>query len=683
VRVLDRVERARRTLRAAAIAAAVLRGVAAALALLLLAATADAFVALPASARRVVPLVAALLAAGLFLRRLRRAGTRADTGSAALWIEARFPSLRYALVTAVDPRFAGRVPEIEHVASQVAFEPTVYRAARRALTGPFIAVAACALVLYMLPAGAVARVVRPVAGDALSRAGAGSLANPLATVVVRVSPPAYSGLPDSSIDDPASVRALIGSAIVIEGVPDGAQVVAAMGEERRSAKSAGGRWKLALVMPAVPTAVRLRSAAHERLLVLEPAPDSAPAVVLTAPARDSILPRPSGQIKLAATTSDDYGLASGAFEVIVSSGGGENFTFKSRTLGATTFASRAGELAATLSLDSLGLRPGDMLHLRAVARDRNDVTGPGIGTSDTRTLRIARADEYDSVAVDPAAPPESEQNALSQRMLLMLAQALEQKRSRISHSILVGESRTIAVDQARLRKRVGEIVFTRLGEDTGEEGDALEKRLDHPTNADSVLAAAERAASAAVGTALEGNQDETPLIATNRPLLEAYNAMWSASGELEVGEPGKAVRFMKKALDALQAARSAERIYLRGRTRAVVVDIDRVRLQGKDKGAPAPRTPRLAADPARDRRLARFDAALALARSAPGAAVDSLLLLRLDLLDRDTASAGAIEAAANALRGGRDATSALIRARRALATAPSAPVPLSAWGSPP
>ena len=145
-----------------------------------------------------------------------------------------------------------------------------------------------------------------------------------------------------------------------------------------------------------------------------------------------------------------------------------------------------------------------MLHIRAIVRDRNNVTGPGVGTSDTRTLRIARTDEYDSVAVDPAPPPRRK-NALSQRMLLMMAQALEQKRTKISHGTLVGESRAIAVDQTRLRKRIGEIVFrTRLGEDTGEEGDAADKRLDQPVNADSVLAAADRAASAAVGTALGG-----------------------------------------------------------------------------------------------------------------------------------------------------------------------------------
>jgi hypothetical protein len=140
---------------------------------------------------------------------------------------------------------------------------------------------------------------------------------------------------------------------------------------------------------------------------------------------------------------------------------------------------------------------------------------------------------------------------------------------------------------------------------------------------------------------------------------------------------------MKKALDALQAARSAERIYLRGKTQAVVVDIDRVRLQGKDKGASSVRVPRLPADPARDRRIARFDAALQLVRATPSAAVDSLLLLRLDLLDRDAAAARAIELAANALRGGHDATNALIRARRMLASTPSAPAPLGVWGAVP
>ena len=73
--------------------------------------------------------------------------------------------------------------------------------------------------------------------------------------------------------------------------------------------------------------------------------------------------------------------------------------------------------------------------------------------------------------------------------------------------------------------------------------------------------------------------DETPILQVNRTLLAAYNYMWSASTELEIGEPGKAIPWMQKALDALQSARAAERIYLRGKVRTVIVDIDRVRMQ--------------------------------------------------------------------------------------------------------
>jgi len=195
-----------------------LHGFALALALVVFFAIVDTFVSLPAGARRLVPVAALAVALLVVARRIRRSGVRADIGSTALWIESRFPTLRYALVTAVDPRYAGAVPEIERAAAQVPFEPAVKTAARRALTGPAIAVVLFAIVLIALPEGAIARVVSPAAGDALSRARAGSRTNPLATVVVHVTPPAYSGLRAETFDNPASVRALVGSAISIEGV---------------------------------------------------------------------------------------------------------------------------------------------------------------------------------------------------------------------------------------------------------------------------------------------------------------------------------------------------------------------------------------------------------------------------------------------------------------------------------
>ena len=122
--VLERVERARRTLRAAAVTAAVLRGFAVALGLLLLSATVDAFVSLPAGVRQLVPFVAAVAAIGVCLRRLRRAGVRSDTGSAALWIEARF--LRFAMRSSPPSIRATREPCRRSSAS-----PQPYRSSRR------------------------------------------------------------------------------------------------------------------------------------------------------------------------------------------------------------------------------------------------------------------------------------------------------------------------------------------------------------------------------------------------------------------------------------------------------------------------------------------------------------------------------------------------------------------------
>jgi hypothetical protein len=340
-----------------------------------------------------------------------------------------------------------------------------------------------------------------------------------------------------------------------------------------------------------------------------------------------------------------------------------------------------------------------MVHLRAVARDGNNVSGPGAGASETRVLRVARAGEYDSIAVEGAPPPEADKSLISQRMLIMLTEALEKRRPTLSHETLVSESRQIARDQTRLRKRVGDIIFQRLGnKPTGEEGrepddalssDSVARAVDSvrrdsvrraaaragrapreiaaADSADSARAALLRAASAATGSGdkiLDFEGDETPVVAINRPLLEAYNAMWEASRELDQGETGRALPPMRRALAAIQRARQAERIYLRGKAPVVVVDLARVRLTGKEHGAASNRLPRAPTDPAAARRAARLAAAIELASRSPAAAIDSIVLLRVESLDASPQLAAALADALTAMRSGRDATTSLARARR-------------------
>jgi hypothetical protein len=127
-----RVQRAGRELCTAAIAAAVLRAIAGVLVVFLVAAFVDATVALPAGLRRFVPVAAGLAGMLIFVRRLRRSGAlHGHVVTIALWIESRFPALRYSLVTAVDPSLPDPGPELERQASQVSFEPEIKRHAPR------------------------------------------------------------------------------------------------------------------------------------------------------------------------------------------------------------------------------------------------------------------------------------------------------------------------------------------------------------------------------------------------------------------------------------------------------------------------------------------------------------------------------------------------------------------------
>ena len=687
---LQRLQAARRRLRLVSAGRALVWSALAALLSLAIVMAIDLAIGLSLGARArlaLAPWLATLGTLGWHLAGPVREAWRVTDAQLALWFERRIPTLRYALVTQAELGAAQRSDALERVVASAPLEATIAEATRSALARPALTVVLLGALLVLMPAGAIGRVVSPSAGDALDRPGAiaGAAGNPLATIVVRVEPPAYTGLAAQSYDDPATVAALIGSRVTIEGLGRGVQAI--RNEVADSATLRGDRWRIALPVPARAEAVRLTANGRERVLVLEPIPDSVPVVRLDAPARDTVLRVARGALPLAADVRDDLGLAEGAFEIIISAGGGELYTFRTIMVASQQFSAgvTSTQLSGTVRLDSLGLKPGDLMHLRAIARDRNDVAGPGRGASETRTIRIARADEYDSVSVDPAPPSEPEKDALSQRMILQQTQELVAERRRLAATVVTQRSRRIAVDQTKLRKKVGEVVFVRLGEDGGSEhehfaGDGHQHAPEGVVNPDALLAAAERAANVDPTRNLDHDGDETPIVAINRPLLEAYNHMWRASEELELGAPERAIPWMQRAIEALQRARAAERIYLRGRPPRVVVDINRVRLAGKDEARPAARTARAPLDPVRAARLARFDAALGVIGANPLAAADSLLLIRVTLPTDDRAAALALDAAATALRQGGVVTDALVAARRSLVQDPPRRAPLTAWG---
>ncbi len=575
----------------------------------------------------------------------------------ALWIEEQIPALLYSLVTAIEspasPFTAGMEAAIEH--ENLAGLTT--RTVARSVVPPLAAVAIALSLLYASSGSSL-----PHAGifgqPGRSSSGASApVASRIENLTVDLTPPAYTGRETVRLDDPSSVTALIGSRIVVRGAGSSAGVEAVLGRGTLQARNINDGWTVSLTMPPKPVALTLHDRRFERIIVLDPRADNPPKIVMTSPARDTTMRVARLVIHLDATATDDIGLASGYFEYLVTTGSGEIFNARTLTTPAVRFnGSRSGSISGTLDLATLKLNQGDVVSVRAIAQDVNTMSGPGIATSDTRTFRIARADEYDSVAVDAAAPSAVDTTAMSQRMLITMTEKLVKDKNTLTHAELVKRSREIGDLEDRIRRRVHDILF------------------ETETATASGRAPGEPLAS------IEEQEPPDEITGLKQPdLAEAYQALWSAVRALQIAEPAPALPPMRVALKALDRARLANRLYLRGTPPKVIVDIARVRMTGKEKGSASTRTPRTRADSSRAELSRRFRDAVEMLQRSPSEAIRDLTLLRVDALSASPAFAAALSDAVDAFHKGKDATLPLLRARRALDGKPASQPGLSSW----
>jgi hypothetical protein len=679
---LQRVRRTRTLLVTAIVVRALLWGAAAGVGLIGVAGVFDLIVDLPRAVRSTIFPLAVAAAIGVALILLWHGRRARSVAATALWIEERVPSLQYALVTSLEEDDGRTSPQLVREIERHHWESAILpRALTHAAVPPLLAVAVASALVLALPREVVARVRAPRPGDGIDRPATArpAAASRLSPLAARIIPPPYAGLSATTLDEPHTIEALIGSRIELEGQGASDGVNASLGSTHLTAVTRGSRWQITLTMPPASNALVLRDRQFDRLIVLDARLDSAPVVAMVAPVRDTILRTPTGRIAIRGEARDALGLASTWLEYIISSGQGESFRFRSGILARRAHhGARQATIETAVVIDSLRLAPGDVVHMRLVGRDRNPSRDAGTGASETRVIRIARVGEYDSVAVEGAPPPDADTSAISQRMLILLTEALVRREPRLTRDTLVRESRAIGDDQSRLRRRVGEIIFSRLtGEEGAEHSHEEEERRGQMT-AEELLRAAEEATEHGAGEVLDFAEGESPVVAINRPLLEAYNAMWSAASELNVGAPRRALPHMYAALAAIERARQAERVYLRGRPAAVVVDVNRARLAGKrDSIPPAARVP----PPARSSALPaqRFARAAGLIAEDRQAAIDSLMLLRVELLDLSSGVAGTLGDVIASLRQGRDVGPALARARSVLAGPVRSDSTLGSW----
>jgi hypothetical protein len=196
-------------------------------------------------------------------------------------------------------------------------------------------------------------------------------------------------------------------------------------------------------------------------------PDALPAVRLTAPGRDLVYAGGNPRIAFDAHATDDYGLRSLVLRYTKVTGSGENFEFKEGEipLAVKTAGTRDWSGSVSRSLAELDLKDGDMLVYRAVAADARP--GDGTAASDAFFIEISKL----GVAAGDAftLPEEESKYALSQQMLIVKTERLQQKRSSLSADDLAEQSLNLAVEQRMIR---AEFVFMLGGEVNDEEVEA-------------------------------------------------------------------------------------------------------------------------------------------------------------------------------------------------------------------
>jgi hypothetical protein len=643
----ERVQRTQRLLGAGIIAAAVAWGAAVSLALLAVVAFASSILQRPELIGQPSFTLAGALGVVTAVALLWRGRRITSVSRVALWIEERLPGLHYALVTALERPQSAEVSALEKAIAGADVSGVTNVAVRRSVLPAAGALLLAGLLLYVSPASAFGRstFLGRIAGGA-SRTGvpAGSRLDDLRA---EIAAPAYTGQGRRTIDDPSSIRALVGSIITVAGAGSSAGIGAKVGSVAATVGGSGASWRTRFTMGVRPEALTLTDRSYERVIVLEPQVDESPKVALVSPVRDTTLRTPRLVVRLHSQATDDVGLSSGYYEYLITSGSGEIFTARNvNTPLVELGGARSGALDATLDIASLKLSQGDVVSIRAIVRDGNTLSGPSIGTSDTRTIRIARADEYDSTSIEAAAPPPVDSSAISQRMLILMTEELIRKEKTLSRAEWVRQSTDIGAAEDRIRKRVYDILYQTESQDAPSDSEEVETGLEAIDNKD---------------------------------LKEAYNALWDAVRSLQIAEPKPALPPMRVALAALDRVRLAKRLYLRGGQPKIIVDLQRVRLTGKEKGAGSVRTPRSSADSVRFRLSARFNAALDLLQTQPVRAVRDFALIRVEALRSLPELAAALADATDAMQAGRDATLALQRARRALDGPPRATPGLPAW----
>jgi hypothetical protein len=278
--------------------------------------------------------------------------------------------------------------------------------------------------------------------------------------------------------------------------------------------------------------------------------DQAPQVTISAP-RDmlQVLAAGTSSAAIAVAVRDDYRIVRASMHMTLARGSGENIRFSDREVPLPVSTNpRERNWSKQWSLAELGMEPGDDLYFFVRASDNADPAHTT--TSPTYTLRLPGpvATDDESTALPVLVKPE---NLRSQRQIIIDTEQLLadiKANRRLAPATVRARSEAIAGDQAMLRRRYGQF----LGEESSLFG---AEEHEEPGQKHDVVAEYGHAHDQAENATLF---DE----ATKKILRRALTAMWDAEKSLRMITPQSALAPEYKALAAIKELQQADRIYL-------------------------------------------------------------------------------------------------------------------------
>ncbi|MGO4479097.1 DUF4175 family protein [Massilia sp. 2TAF26] len=409
-----------------------------------------------------------------------------------------------------------------------------------------LALAALAWGASFLPQG-----VQPAAAG-LPGAQAGAAAPAAAALIVKLTPPRYTGVetsssaprdlqaPEQTVVEWCLKQPAAGVLETIELSDGQALQLGAECARWTATESIFWRWR----------------GARYTLKVL---PDQAPEIVVTQP-NEIIkeLARDASQAAMAVSVRDDYQVKQATLHLTLARGSGENIRFSDRELPIPPGPDpRRRDWSKHWALSELGMEPGDELYFFVRATD--NAARPHTVQSPTYTLRLPappQDEDQDVSALPVMVKPES---LRSQRQIIIDTEQLiaDMRVKKIDAATVRERSETIAADQGALRRRYGQFLgeeSTLFGKDDHDDDHGSEHGSGHGKPQD-VLHEFGHAHDQAENATLF---DE----ATKKILRRALSAMWDAENALRAITPKTALPPEHKALDAIKELQQSERIYL-------------------------------------------------------------------------------------------------------------------------